>query len=215
MAQPDIPSRVCFPYYLTRDIKLDLKVKVNRAEGLIPRPLTVSAVVKSARRALHRCSKDTSLPTSVFPFVSWDEWLVFPVRYSDLATDAEIEFTFRDQGFEPVYKATLELFKNGHLALKTGVQRVRIHSTAAHTQRRLRKTAAAQDAAEDDDSGDSDIDDAVDVDETAAAVDAQTDVFRIEKLRERQGASNARTFRMPWLDRLLQERVEVGGIASL
>jgi hypothetical protein len=211
MASTEIPSRVCFPYYLTRDINLDIKVKVSRAEGLIPRALTVGAVIKSGQRALNQSSKDTSLPASVFPYVSWDEWLVFPVRYSDLASDAELEFTFRDHGCAPVYRAALELFETDHRVLRVGTQRVRIRTLAAHAQHRR---AAAAKALEEDDDDFATVDRAGVAAAAAAAAGgdaAETDAFRLLKLREKRARGGPDAFALPWLDRLVEERFEVGG----
>ena len=188
---------MCFPYYLTRDVNFDIKVKVRLAQGLIPRSFTVSAVIKSARRALHQSSKDTSSPSTVFPYVTWDEWLVFPVRYSDLSSDAEIEFTFRDQGFRPVYRATLELFERNHLVLKTGAQRVRIRTLKAHADERRRALTESH-------SENLDV-----VGERASSIsDDETPAFRIEKVNEKL-ESEGNLLRTPWLERLVKERIEV------
>ena len=204
MATSNIPARVCYPYYLSRDIKLDIKVRVNHAQGLVPGALTVSAVIKSAKRALHQSSKDTSLPTSVFPHVRWNEWLVFPVRYSDLAPDAEIEFTLRDQGFKPVYRASLSLFEEHHLVLKVGAQRLRIRSLAAHAN--FQRTAEAAALEHDDDDFHS-VEEVPAMAEVAAR-SSETDYFRLKKLAEKHQKADD-ILRTPWMERLLKERIEV------
>jgi hypothetical protein len=240
----DIPSRVCFPYYLTRDVKLDVKLKVCRAEGLVARALTVSAIITSSMRALHQTPKDTSLPVVVFPFVCWDEWLVFPARYCDLALDAEIEFTFRDRGFRPVFHATLPLFDPKRHVLKVGAQRVRLHTHRhGHRHHRHRQNgvsdsgSAAEGAhAQALSSSPPSASSTTTRDGGAAAPggfgrrgsdntwsgegaaaggpvrgeydDANT-AFRIAKAAETHARDMADQFKVKWLDRMLQERVEV------
>ena len=124
-----------FPFYLSTDLNLDLKVRIGTFT--LPSWLTlphstgaddlyVTVFAQDGGIPLHSCARASRLPvrcTSDGSAVRWDEWLTVPFKIRDLPRTAQLVLELRGVGDALLGGTTTRLFDH-ELRLKSGLQKL-------------------------------------------------------------------------------------------